>query len=192
MPALPKPHHSCRRRFKRPSNVSTSGPIQTSDIPSLSNPSQVLIAKPQLRLPLELIVDIFNKCEALDRVCLALTCKHLLQVSSLVRIRIPSVAKHRFLPPSTCDDVFSLLSRIAPRDDSGRLERNIGLCCDCLRYRTRQTQYWNNYKDKYLGMGLSPEMWKNVVRRWHDNYNFQCPQCWGEEKLCSRNHLRNH
>lgn len=96
--------------------------------------------------------------------CLALTCKHLLQVLSLVRIRILSVAKYRFLPPSTCVNIFSLLWRIAPCDDSDRLDTNIGLCCDCLSYCIRQTKFWDVYKSKYLEIGLKADMWKYVVK----------------------------
>ncbi|CDM27959.1 F-box domain, cyclin-like [Penicillium roqueforti FM164] len=166
MSALPTSTHSCRHRFKRPSNILVAEPQITCNL---------------LSLPPELIVDILNKCEHLDRMCLALTCKRLLHVSSLVRIRIPSVPKHRFLPPSTCVDIFTLLRRIAPRDNSGRPEANIGLCCDCLRYRTRRIQYWDGYEDKYLEMGVEPEMWDNAVSHWHSKYYFQCPECWCRE-----------
>ncbi|KAM4056603.1 hypothetical protein HRG_014811 [Hirsutella rhossiliensis] len=152
--------------------------------------SQLLEAAPHItcgilpRLPVEILVHIFNASNSfLDRLCLALTCKKLLQASSLVRIRVPSVAKHRFLPPSTCDDIFLLLRRLAPRDGRGwRPHQKVGLCCDCLRYRTRRRGFWSSHRPKYLKMGVTADMWKSVVKSWYVAFIFQCPDCWCDER----------
>ncbi|CRL30256.1 unnamed protein product [Penicillium camemberti] len=75
MAKTPQSHHSCHGRFSRPVNLLEAAPHITSDL---------------LRLPTEILVEIFKGSDSLDRMCLALTCKYMLQVSSLVRIRIPS------------------------------------------------------------------------------------------------------
>lgn len=113
--------------------------------------------------------------------CFALSCKCLLQISSLVRIRVPSVVEHMFLPPSTCEDIFILFRRIAPRDDCGKLDKSMGLCCDCLRYRTRRKGFWNSYRRNCLEMEAVSEMWEDRVSSWHVDYSFQCPECWYQE-----------
>ncbi|CAG8096351.1 unnamed protein product [Penicillium nalgiovense] len=184
-------HHSCHGRFYGPANVSNAHFTLVLKICSLSDRCQLLKAVPQItgdlsHLPIEVLVEIFNCSNSLDRMCLSLTCKWMLQVSSLVRIRIPSVAKHRFRPPSTCADIFLLFRRIAPRDDSGRIEKSIGLCCDCLRHRTRRRQFWESYKKDWLKMGVTSEHWENAVRSWHVNYSFQCPECWSRERYGNR------
>jgi F-box domain. len=177
---------SCRSRFRRPHNVGTSSPVGIA----LSNICQLLKVEPLstgtlLCLPVEVLVEIFNWCDYLDRMCFAMVCRRLLQVSSLVRIRIPSVIKHQFLPPSTCPHIFLLLRRIEPRDDQGQRDRTLGLCCDCLRRRTRRKSFWGKYEDEYsTKLEKILNYWQNAVRHWHDGYSFQCPECWCREKLC--------
>ncbi|KAK7212846.1 hypothetical protein V2G26_020024 [Clonostachys chloroleuca] len=68
--------HSCSCRFKRPPEL-------------MAAPS--LISCTLLRLPVEILARIFAYAEQIDGVCLALTCKRLLQVSAMFTIRVPSV-----------------------------------------------------------------------------------------------------
>lgn len=193
MEVIPNSYHSCYGRFVRPAGVSIF-PLKSNPCPNvcfLTRKPQLLKAGPQITgnllcLPTEILVQIFRSIDSLDRLCLALTCRHLLQVSSLVKTRVPSVHKHRFLPPSTCDEIFHLFRRLAPRDNRGRLDRKIGLCCDCLRYRTRRRGFWRTHRKKYLKMGVTPEIWKSVVKSWYVAFIFQCPECWCKERYACR------
>lgn len=142
------------------------------------------------RLPPEILVNILECSPYLERLCLALTCKHMLQVSSLVKIRVPSVAHHRHLPPSTCYYIFDLFRRLAPRDKKHvRLpDRSIGLCCDCLRFRTRRKGFWTPRGKRYvkkLGV-MTADDWRHTVKAWTSAYIFQCPECYCDERYVGR------
>ncbi|KAG8428291.1 hypothetical protein J3459_004065 [Metarhizium acridum] len=57
----------------------------------------------------------------------------------MLAIRAPSVAKHRYIPPSTCHGIYELLWRFEPQVDGERwTNKKFGLCCNCLQYRPRK------------------------------------------------------
>ncbi|KAK7211914.1 hypothetical protein V2G26_019092 [Clonostachys chloroleuca] len=62
--------HSCSCRFKRPPELVVAPPLISCGL---------------LRLPTEILALIFANADQIDGVCLALTCKHLLQVIDLGR-----------------------------------------------------------------------------------------------------------
>lgn len=153
---------------------------------------QLLNAVPELppplvRLPSELLLHLFSHItDPIDQLCLALACRRLLQVSSFLRVKIPSVAKHRYLPPPLCHRVLSLLRRLAPLDVRGRPKRSSALCCDCLRYRPKKKSHWKNDGERYAIMepGIDVwEIWDNRVSSWTSSYSFQCPACLLKERL---------
>ncbi|KAM3450847.1 hypothetical protein MY3296_005804, partial [Beauveria thailandica] len=73
-----------------------------------TQPEQLLTGKSAIScslvaLPTELLLRIFLVLDTIDAVCLALASRELLKVSAMLRIRVPSVARHRNLPPSACN-----------------------------------------------------------------------------------------
>ncbi|XWX01744.1 hypothetical protein V2A60_009773 [Cordyceps javanica] len=79
-----------------------------------------------LSLPSETLIAIFQLLDPIDAVCLALASKHLLHVSAMVTIRVPSVAKHRNVLPSTCKLIYELLWRFTPKVDRKVAEEHLG------------------------------------------------------------------
>jgi hypothetical protein len=138
-----------------------------------------------LRLPTEILLHIFKVLDTIDAVCLALACKHLLQVSAMLTIRVPSVAKHQCLLPSTCHRIFELLWRFEPRVDRGRWSeaKKFGLCYDCLQYRPRKKTHWKLFARKHRRIrGVRADSWTYAVNQWADRYSAQCPECYCMEK----------
>lgn len=141
-----------------------------------------------IRLPTELLLLLFSHIDdPIEQLCLALTCKRLLQVSSFVVVKIPSVSKHRYLPPPFCDRMLMLMRRLAPSGARGlRQKRTLALCCDCLRYQSTKKSYWKKDGKRYTtakpGVGAW-KIWDSTVWSWTSWYSFQCPACWLRERI---------
>lgn len=144
---------------------------------------EALISCPLLALPTEVLLCVFEQADPIDAVCLALASKRLLQVSSLLTISVPSVAKHRNIQPSTCKDIYHLLWRFEPLCDRRvyNREKKFGLCCDCLQYRPKKKVHWRLFAAKYKRTrGVSGEQWKEAVKQW-SGPGAQCPECYCDE-----------
>jgi hypothetical protein len=131
---------------------------------------------PLLQLPVELLLEIFSHAGPEDQLCLALSCRWLLHISTARPLLISSAAGHRSLP--FCPRGQSLLRRIKPLDARGRQKRTLALCCDCLRYRPRRLSYWK-------GTTMADESgpcWSWVLQSWKSTYSAQCPECWSYER----------
>ncbi|SCN82888.1 unnamed protein product [Fusarium fujikuroi] len=122
-------------------------------------PQELLSAVPTIssrlvRLPTELLLILFSHVtDPIDQLCLALTCRRLLQISSFLVVKIPSVSKHRYLPPPFCDRMFMLMRRLAPSGALGRRQkRTLALCCDCLRYQPTKKSYWKKDEKRYTAV----------------------------------------
>ncbi|RKK27305.1 hypothetical protein BFJ66_g16720 [Fusarium oxysporum f. sp. cepae] len=133
-----------------------SEPVMTShDVVPFIIPQELLNAVPRIfsplvRLPSELLLNLFSHVtDPIDQLCLALTCRRLLQISSSLAVKIPSVSKHKYLPPPLCHGMLSLLRRLAPLDARGRPKRTSALCCDCLRYLPTKKSYWKKEGERY-------------------------------------------
>ncbi|KAH7175909.1 hypothetical protein EDB81DRAFT_751347 [Dactylonectria macrodidyma] len=162
----------CRAHFKVPTELLKSAPQGSSTL---------------VRFPSELLVNLFTHvANPIDELCLALTCKRFLQVSTFWELKIPSVAKHRYLPPPFCPYILSMMRRLAPLDSHGRLKRTTALCCDCLRYRPLRKSYWKEDGKRY-SLEVPPEdadePWDDRVSIWKSKTSFQCPTCWLKEKM---------
>ncbi|KAH7157899.1 hypothetical protein B0J13DRAFT_183980 [Dactylonectria estremocensis] len=168
--------HSCRRHFKRPRELLDAKALISCDL---------------LRLPTEVLVRIFEQEDPIDGVCLALAYKHLVQVSAMLTIRVPSVAKHRGLLPSACDRIYDLLWRFEPQADCTNFreeKKKFRLCCDCLQYRPKKKLHWRQFSRQYRRrMGVIVESWKRAVDQWFGTSSAQCPECWCKER---RNHYQ--
>lgn len=143
-----------------------------------------------VRLPSELLLILFSHIDdPIEQLCLALTCRRLLQISSFRVVKIPSISKHRYLPPPFCYRMFSLLRRLAPLDARGRPKRTLALCCDCLWYRPTRKSYWKKDGERYTtakpGIGAW-EIWDSRVSAWTSSYSFQCPACWLRERMMTQ------
>lgn len=145
------------------------------------------VSSPLVRLPSELLLHLFSHTiDPLDQLCLALTCRRLLQVSSCLSMKIPSVAKHRYLSWRSCGRILPLLRRLAPVDTRGRPSRTLALCCDCLWYRPTRKSYWIKDGNRYVLMEpgrFAQEFWDDKVSIWTSRFSFQCPACWLKERM---------
>lgn len=144
------------------------------------------VSSPLVRLPSELLLQIFSHTtDPLDQLCLALTCRRLLQVSSFLIVKIPSVSKHRYLNSQSGCGMLPLLRRLVPVDARGRPRRTLALCCDCLWYRPTRKSYWTNDGNQYVLMEPgrhAQEVWDGWVSIWTSKFSFQCPACWLKER----------
>ncbi|KAI8952527.1 hypothetical protein F4801DRAFT_599934 [Xylaria longipes] len=146
-----------------------------------------------LALPNELLLEIFTYTGSVDRLFLALTCKRLLGVSSMIVITIPSAPKHRVFAPGSCKAMLGLLhgmrilnTRDRPKDTSS------AICCDCYRYRPKKKRFWKGVEKRYPA--VPPEVldeWYNyIVDNWchRRSQSYQCPECWCEERAKEDEH----
>lgn len=150
------------------------------------------VSAPLLRLPVELQLKIFSHAEPNDKICLALSCRRLLQTSTMLSLGTFSAPKHRSLPDDRCPDrqhyetINVLLQRLRPLDAGGRKKRTWCLCAHCLRYRPRRaSSYWKlSFKgDEDPDMWLRAEgSWLQAMASWSSRYTGQCPECWFERR----------
>lgn len=127
---------------------------------------------PLLRLPAEVLVIVLAEISSEDKTCLAITCKRLLQMSTILPFSIPSVKVHRFYEP--CNRMQRLMCRMRPRDDEGQEKKTIAICNDCLRYRPKRGSYWEDMPRD----GVSETDWKRQLALWSTLSMGECPQCW--------------
>ncbi len=187
-----------------PVNVSTQSVTQVTfsiinPITHITRKHQVLSAVPTLssaitRLPTELLLFVFSelsKTDPLNNLCLALTCKRLLQVSAALPapLHIPSVSLHRPLPstlyaPATpCIGMQMLLRRLRPvKPTTGRDKQTVTLCHDCLRYRPTRKAFWKADGKRWLALGEEGVVWEWGTRSWASKSLLQCPGCYCDER----------
>ncbi|QLI68939.1 uncharacterized protein G6M90_00g055190 [Metarhizium brunneum] len=175
------PERSCRTRFTQPPEVLSGTPV---------------ISCPLVRLPTEVLLRIFQEADPIDAVCLALASKRLVQVSAMLKIRVPSVAKHRYTLPSSCDEIYQLIRRFQPQVDRYKWaggERKFGLCTDCLQYRLRASKHWKPLAGKYhRTRGVSAKGWAAAVERWRRDLRTQCPECYCKDHYAERPEREKH
>ncbi|KAF1994103.1 hypothetical protein P154DRAFT_502388 [Amniculicola lignicola CBS 123094] len=140
-----------------------------------------LPSSPFLRLPTELLLMVLYQADPLDKICLAFSCRHLLQISALASAKVPCRCK----PQCFSQEIEKLLKRVKPVDARGKSKRTWGFCIDCMRYRPTRKSYWNGKVT--CGNWAA---WDRAVRCWNTKFSLQCPQCWGEEwqSVCPRLH----
>lgn len=135
--------------------------------------SQASQLPPILRIPKELQLEIFSHAEDNDQLCLALTCKQLLQVSTMVNLELPSSQGHMKLLP--CPRMQDLLNRIRPLDAQGREITTIALCVDCHQYQPKAVSYWVMAKTRQQTVNV--EDWYEMVVKWTMQNSERCPAC---------------
>ncbi|KAI5862438.1 hypothetical protein GGS23DRAFT_572377 [Durotheca rogersii] len=130
---------------------------------------------------------IFDLGDPLANVCLALACKRLLHVSSMLNLSIPSAIKHRDLsPPQDCIAMRSLVHLICPVNARGQPVRTLAVCCYCCRYRTTKKSHWKKIiKEKFPGNRLMLEVVAYRISSWAQRDSIQCPECSCLEELRS-------
>ncbi|KAI0551361.1 hypothetical protein F4679DRAFT_136222 [Xylaria curta] len=87
-------------------------------------------------------------CSSVDTVCLALTCKALLQSCYGNIPLIPSVAKHSQLG-CKCMGIFTLLTRTRPVDSRGQPTIYFIPCYDCF-HDNKGREYWKDRRSTLL------------------------------------------
>ncbi|KAI1755907.1 hypothetical protein F4782DRAFT_374270 [Xylaria castorea] len=93
-----------------------------------------------LNMPLEILFKIMSLCSSVDTVCLALTCKALLQSCHRNISLIPSMAKHSQLGYK-CMGIFTLLTLTRPVDARGQSTIHFMPCYPCFQ-SNRDKEYW--------------------------------------------------
>ncbi|KAK2798914.1 hypothetical protein FQN51_007276 [Onygenales sp. PD_10] len=151
-----------------------------------------------LVLPTEIHLLIFNNhlTHPVDKICLALTCKRLLNTAS--SCRLSRVAHHYGYHFSTRHEINDLLRRVSPLDSRGRPMRAWGVCYACQYHRPTRRVYWERVLrqwEKQRGggggrlesLGVTVAKWWEVVGEWQGRGSRQCPGCWlqagGEEDV---------
>lgn len=131
-----------------------------------------------------------NMC-SLDQVFLALTCKRMLAISSLITIKIPSAAKHR-LYGQNCSAMLAILQLLKPRGPRGRPLRSVALCCVCYRFMPKRKNYWDRLKEKHKGeySGGVFRGYDHMVDKWCHKWSssYECPGCWCEDQIRKYGH----
>ncbi|KAI0444505.1 hypothetical protein F4803DRAFT_511540 [Xylaria telfairii] len=102
-----------------------------------------------LNMPLEILFNIMSSCTSVDTVCLALTCKALLQ-GCYKNIRpIPSAEKHSE-EGHKCMGIFTLLTLTRPVDARGYPTTYFIPCYDCFHQKNSGGVYWTEKQDPSL------------------------------------------
>ncbi|KAM5356441.1 hypothetical protein ACJ41O_003087 [Fusarium nematophilum] len=145
-----------------------------------------------LSLPTEILVQIFHLAQRADKIALALSCKKLLAVSQLCKLRIPERETHarpwaqkkpsKLLsrPYCACLQIEDVLKRARPTDSHDRLSRKWNLCVDCRRYRPTRKGYWG---DKLTEIDTSNwdktahRLWQSAIYWFTSGVKVQCPTC---------------
>ncbi|KAI1754659.1 hypothetical protein F4782DRAFT_493373 [Xylaria castorea] len=148
---------------------------------------QAIQSSALLALPNELLLEIFAHAGSVDRLFLALTCKRLLDVSSMVIITIPSAPKHRVFAPRSCKAMLGLLHGIRALNTYGKpRDASSAVCCDCYRYRPKKRKFWKGVEKGYSAVlpEVIGELYDSIVQDWchRRSQSYQCPECWCEER----------
>lgn len=143
-----------------------------------------------LRLPAELLIEIFEHVGLLDQIALAIACKRLLQVSTLVPLKISSMAGQY------CDSgtMEKLLKIVQPLNEAGRAKMTWIVCLDCFQWRPRKKSYWTKRLQRLplreiwnevevIRTRTMEERWYNRVQHWNCKSSLQCPECWYHEEM---------
>ncbi|KAI3317904.1 hypothetical protein HD806DRAFT_513620 [Xylariaceae sp. AK1471] len=160
-------------------------PLQWDDF---TIPDQLLVSLPTsqsstlLRLPPELLSFIFEYADPLGKVCLALTCKHLLRASCLADMKIPSAVQHRQLCSPDCLAMRSLVHLVVPVNRRGGPPGGaLAVCSYCYRYRPTREDYWTPVRAKVLGDRWLPNLVNSWIWYWGHHGSLQCQECSLEE-----------
>ena len=146
-----------------------------------------------LTMPNEVLVQIFTQANAVDQLFLALTCRRLAAVSSMIVITIPSAPKHR-ADSLDCRAMLSILGVMRPLDANRRPQKSWAPCCDCYRYRPRRKNYWKGvwkyYQREWSGKLLAG--YDLAINSWSRKQSsaYQCPECWCEARIRQYAHIK--
>lgn len=126
-------------------------------------------------------------------ICLALTCKSLLSVSTLAIHHRPTLPPENRIPFSDFQDaifhsgnpehrsrrtMIDFLFRIHPLGDRVRRSPAVNLCQDCLRYRPTEPSWWAGKGAPCPGKAEIGRCWSLMVEHWRYKQVLQCPECW--------------
>jgi len=132
-----------------------------------------------LHLPIEILCLIFQHADLLGQFALALSCKPLLQASTLITFKSSVFVNH--LVSSQSFIMEQLLRLLKPLTATGRPKQTWKLCVDCLQYRPRRKSYWE--KKDYISEDVTAD-W--AIGNWiGGGSSMQCPECkcWEREEM---------
>ncbi|KFZ16221.1 hypothetical protein V501_02336 [Pseudogymnoascus sp. VKM F-4519 (FW-2642)] len=129
-------------------------------------------APPLLQLPIEILIAIFEEVDDVDQLALAVSCKQLLQVSTLVSLKSSMWAGRLVSPYRMMDILVRLLS---PTTNAWKI------CTVCTLYRPTREKYWKAKADlqgrDVVKAGKEMPM-TGGINEWKYNKNATvCPNC---------------
>lgn len=141
-------------------------------------------------------MNICSQAELMDGVCLALSCKRMLDISQLCAVKTPRPVSHRapwsadpswlyvdldsLEPECRCGQMEVFLRRIVPRNPRGRVDRTMQLCVDCMKYLPRRRTYWEARARVLRNSDWDREVeedWALASKYFGAAIKMQCPQC---------------
>ncbi|KAI0166170.1 hypothetical protein GGR57DRAFT_445678 [Xylariaceae sp. FL1272] len=145
-----------------------------------------------LQLPHEVLLMVFQYTCPLTKICLAVTCKHLLHVSRLTTIKTPSANKHRqlahdsplYAPHSEkCSAMRLLLHLMHPLDRNKQRTKTLAVCAFCCSYRPTNKAYWTFFRRfEHPRRGWTRKESTAFISCWVEQSTNSCPQCTRERK----------
>lgn len=143
-------------------------------------------------LPIDIILQIFDESDAQDQLVLALTCKSLLHISSLVNLKYNVRTTESSNRSSFVEDLAKFLLRIVPSTTIDHPDQRWRLCAQCLRYRPTASSYWKGKLDAKTGTRrrYKEECSVHAINAWTRGEEWECPTCqiskyilWGPNDL---------
>ncbi|OBT47408.1 hypothetical protein VE00_03233 [Pseudogymnoascus sp. WSF 3629] len=144
-------------------------------------PSEVLATLPNtctsaplLQLPTEILITIFDEVEIINQLALALTCKRLLQVSTLVSLDVSDLVVRK---PDTLG-LRELLFRLGPTTEDWRI------CIHCTKFRPTRQSYWKAKADleKWTEAENRQGWMMAIIHLWEHFYGGSCcPECMAKD-----------
>lgn len=173
-------------------------PLQLTYTNQLLRPTNNTTSCSLLKLPPEILIQIFTQSPPVEAILLALTCRPLLSIAHLCNLQVPCPRSHRqpwalALTPlassnlgsvSTkicrCRQLGSILPRVRVGLIQSRRSRAWGLCVDCASYRPTRKSYWSRRLDRLNTQDWGKDrgdVWQSAVRWFAAGVKVQCPTC---------------
>lgn len=120
-------------------------------------------------------MTIFDEADDVDQLALALSCKHLLQASTLVSLKT-SVCAGYWVNPYRLRALLAQL--LSPTTNAWKI------CTICTRYRPTRKRYWKAKADLQkwnIVKAKEPELITTIINDWkHAKKTTFCPECMWE------------
>ncbi|KAL1958528.1 hypothetical protein VTO42DRAFT_4392 [Malbranchea cinnamomea] len=144
-------------------------------------------------LPADIITLIFDESDPSDQLALALSCKRLLNIATLIHLKYNAATAVLASPDERekrAETIARCLFRIG--GELGHPLQAWRLCAQCLRYRPTAEKYWDAKMDDKKGprRRYRKECSEQAIVEWNRGEEWECPTCqvskyilWGPRDL---------